>query len=85
MQRSSSPDCRGSGLIYNWTTRCTEAPPGVDVRVPGFGQTYPLEYLDPSKRSVGIYFFTIVQSLVNWGYTRNADVRGAPYDWRKAP
>ncbi|MFT7813914.1 group XV phospholipase A2 [Arapaima gigas] len=72
-------------LIYNWTTRCTEAPPGVDVRVPGFGQTYPLEYLDPSKRSVGIYFFTIVQSLVNWGYTRNADVRGAPYDWRKAP
>ncbi|KPP65900.1 group XV phospholipase A2-like [Scleropages formosus] len=72
-------------MIYNWTTRSTEAPPGVDVRVPGFGQTYPLEYLDPSKRPVGIYFFSIVQSLVDWGYTRNADIRGAPYDWRKAP
>ncbi|TSQ92628.1 Group XV phospholipase A2 [Bagarius yarrelli] len=39
-------------LIYNRTTRSTEAPPGVDIRVPGFGQTFGLEYLDPSKRSV---------------------------------
>ncbi len=78
--------------------------------MPGFGQTYSLEYLDPSKRSVGecevgvyfiiligngyltralsvsgMYFFTIVQALVDWGYTRDDDVRGAPYDWRKAP
>ncbi|XP_026802250.1 group XV phospholipase A2 [Pangasianodon hypophthalmus] len=72
-------------LIYNRTTRSTEAPPGVDIRVPGFGQTFGLEYLDPSKHSVGIYFFTIVQALVDWGYTRDEDVRGAPYDWRKAP
>uniref|UniRef100_A0A4W5P736 Phospholipase A2, group XV n=1 Tax=Hucho hucho TaxID=62062 RepID=A0A4W5P736_9TELE len=72
-------------LIYNRTTRQTEAPPGVDVRVPGFGQTFPLEYLDPSNRDVGMYFFTIVQALVEWGYTRDDDVRGAPYDWRKAP
>lgn len=34
---------------------------------------------------VGIYFFAIVQALVDWGYTRDEDVRGAPYDWRKAP
>ncbi|CDQ73594.1 group XV phospholipase A2 [Oncorhynchus mykiss] len=72
-------------LIYNRTTRQTEAPPGVDVRVPGFGQTFPLEYLDPSKGDVGVYFFNIVQALVEWGYTRDDDVRGAPYDWRKAP
>ncbi|KAG7473189.1 hypothetical protein MATL_G00093110 [Megalops atlanticus] len=72
-------------LIYNRTTRSTEAPPGVDVRVPGFGQTYPLEYLDPSGRSVGMYFFTIVQALTEAGYTRDHDIRGAPYDWRKAP
>ncbi|XP_051975733.1 phospholipase A2 group XV-like [Xyrauchen texanus] len=72
-------------LLYNRTTHQTHAPPGVDVRVPGFGKTYSLEYLDPSKQSVGMYFFTIVQALVDWGYTRDDDIRGAPYDWRKAP
>ncbi|KAM3609277.1 uncharacterized protein V6R79_012127 [Siganus canaliculatus] len=72
-------------LIYNRTTHASSAPPGVDIRVPGFGQTYSLEYLDPSKHSVGMYFFTIVQALVEWGYTRDDDVRGAPYDWRRAP
>lgn len=72
-------------LIYNRTTRASQAPPGVDVRVPGFGQTFPLEYLDPSRHSVGMYFFTIVQALVEKGYTRDDDIRGAPYDWRKAP
>ncbi|XP_078067162.1 lysosomal phospholipase A and acyltransferase [Mustelus asterias] len=72
-------------LIYNTTTKTTETPPGVDVRVPGFGKTYPLEFLDPSKRAVGIYFYTLVKSMVEWGYLRDEDVRGAPYDWRRAP
>lgn len=33
----------------------------------------------------GMYFFAIVQGLVNDGYVRGDDIRGAPYDWRKAP
>ncbi|XP_020790902.1 group XV phospholipase A2 [Boleophthalmus pectinirostris] len=72
-------------LIYNSTTHTSSSPPGVEIRVPGFGQTYSLEYLDPSKHSVGMYFFNIVQQLVDWGYTRDNDIRGAPYDWRRAP
>uniref|UniRef100_A0A8C5PHI4 Group XV phospholipase A2 n=1 Tax=Leptobrachium leishanense TaxID=445787 RepID=A0A8C5PHI4_9ANUR len=72
-------------LDYNITSRTTVPPEGVDIRVPGFGQTYPLEFLDPSKRNVGIYFFTLVETMINWGYIRDKNVRGAPYDWRKAP
>ncbi|XP_055992271.1 phospholipase A2 group XV isoform X2 [Sorex fumeus] len=72
-------------LIYNRTSRTTHFPEGVDIQVPGFGQTFSLEFLDPSKRSVGSYFHTMVDSLVGWGYTRGEDVRGAPYDWRRAP
>ncbi|XP_073652473.1 lysosomal phospholipase A and acyltransferase isoform X4 [Tursiops truncatus] len=79
---STSPPGR---LVYNRTSRTTQFPDGVDVRVPGFGKTFSLEFLDPSKSSVGSYFHTMVESLVGWGYTRGEDVRGAPYDWRRAP
>ncbi|XP_036201937.1 phospholipase A2 group XV isoform X2 [Myotis myotis] len=72
-------------LVYNRTSRATQFPDGVDVHVPGFGETFSLEFLDPSKSSVGSYFHTMVESLVSWGYTRGEDVRGAPYDWRRAP
>ncbi|XP_062317813.1 phosphatidylcholine-sterol acyltransferase [Osmerus eperlanus] len=70
-------------IVYNKTTRRSSNAPGVEVRVPGFGKTYPIEFLD-TNRLAG-YFHTMVQHMVNMGYVRNETVRGAPYDWRVAP
>ncbi|XP_051546213.1 phosphatidylcholine-sterol acyltransferase-like [Myxocyprinus asiaticus] len=70
-------------IVYNRTTHKTSNAPGVEVRVPGFGQTHPIEFLDVNKLTG--YFHTMVQHLVSIGYVRNATVRGAPYDWRIAP
>uniref|UniRef100_A0A914GV13 Uncharacterized protein n=1 Tax=Globodera rostochiensis TaxID=31243 RepID=A0A914GV13_GLORO len=58
---------------------------GVNVRVPGFGHTRTVEWLDASKRSPSRYFAPIVSSLIAWGYRRGVDVVGAPYDWRRTP
>lgn len=46
-------------LSYNHTTRATSNSPGVDVRVPGFGNTTTVELLDPSGASPGVYFKNI--------------------------
>jgi hypothetical protein len=31
------------------------------------------------------YFYKIVDTLVKLNYTRNKDIKGAPYDFRRAP
>ncbi|XP_034061825.1 phosphatidylcholine-sterol acyltransferase-like isoform X2 [Gymnodraco acuticeps] len=36
-------------LVYNKTTRQSSNSPGVQVRVPGFGQTYPIEFIDYNR------------------------------------
>ncbi|GCC35845.1 phosphatidylcholine-sterol acyltransferase isoform X1 [Chiloscyllium punctatum] len=69
-------------LVYNRTTRRSSNSPGVEIRVPGFGKTYSVEYLDPFK--LAGYLHTLVQFLVNTGYVRDDTVRAAPYDWRVA-
>ncbi|XP_053127108.1 phosphatidylcholine-sterol acyltransferase isoform X5 [Hemicordylus capensis] len=70
-------------VVYNRTTQRTSNAPGVDIRVPGFGKTYSVEYLDKSK--LAGYLHTLVQHLVNNGYVRDKNVRAAPYDWRIGP
>lgn len=73
-------------LEYNHRDRRSYSPPGVDIRVPGFGGTSSIEYLDPINISAVGYFSVLVEKLVkNAGYVRGADIRGAPYDFRKAP
>ncbi|CAK5008111.1 unnamed protein product [Meloidogyne enterolobii] len=72
-------------LEFNMTTGMAQELEGVHVRVPGFGNTETVEWLDASRRSPSEYFAPIVESLVSWGYTRGINVVGAPYDWRRAP
>lgn len=72
-------------LIYDNNTRTTHNAPGVDIRVPGFGNSSVVEYIDPSKISAGGYFYQIAAALASIGYVRDLSIRGAPYDFRKAP
>ncbi|XP_015509870.2 phospholipase A2 group XV [Neodiprion lecontei] len=73
-------------LNYDNVTRTTYNQPGVDIRIPGWGDPFVVEYLDPSKAFPGSYFRDIGNMLVdNLGYIRNVSLRGAPYDFRKAP
>ncbi|XP_041455579.1 phospholipase A2 group XV-like [Lytechinus variegatus] len=72
-------------LIYDPKTRTSQDTEGVHVYIPGFGNTSTVEWLDPSKVSYGSYYTHLVDSLVAQGYKRNVNIRGAPYDFRKAP
>ncbi|XP_063236646.1 phospholipase A2 group XV-like [Bacillus rossius redtenbacheri] len=72
-------------LVYDNASRTTRNVDGVETRIPGFGASYSVEWLDPSHASTGSYFASIVDALVGIGYRRNITVRGAPYDFRKAP
>ncbi|CAJ0944365.1 unnamed protein product, partial [Mesorhabditis belari] len=72
-------------LVYNSSSGFSSNMPGVDVRVPGMGDTSTVEWLDPSNASTGSYFFTMVDMMATWGYRRGKSVVAAPYDWRKSP
>ncbi|XP_058814274.1 phospholipase A2 group XV-like isoform X2 [Topomyia yanbarensis] len=72
-------------LYYNSTTRKTQNSPGVEIRIPGFGSSESVEWIDPSHATVGAYFVNIGNALVQNGYKRDVSIRGAPYDFRKAP
>ena len=63
-----------------------ENTPGVMTRVPNFGNTSSIEYLDPALSHPGQYFAPFVQSLVDkFGYERGLNIRAAPYDFRYGP
>lgn len=68
-------------------TRTTKNTPGVEIRIPGFGQSEVVEWLDPSitRSLAGAYFKDVANILVANGYERNVTLRGAPFDFRKSP
>lgn len=72
-------------LVYDDKTRTTQSPPGVSIRIPGFGNTSTVEYVDPSQVSVTGYFNILVEEMVKSGYVKGINIRGAPYDFRKSP
>lgn len=70
-------------MKYDNTTRRSYNTHGVITDIRDWGETTSIENLD--GLGIAKYFFGIVHSLVQAGYQRNIDVRGAPYDFRKAP
>ena len=73
--------------MYNASSGQYNNSPGVQVRVPGFGGTETVEYLDPSIKFFGPtdYFHAMVKHFVSKGYIRGKNIVGAPYDWRFSP
>lgn len=72
-------------LIYDNNTRTTQNSPGVETKIPGWGDPEVVEWIDPSHAPSGAYFNNIANALAAHGYVRNVSIRGAPYDFRKAP
>uniref|UniRef100_A0A1B0D3I7 Uncharacterized protein n=1 Tax=Phlebotomus papatasi TaxID=29031 RepID=A0A1B0D3I7_PHLPP len=72
-------------LYYDNVTRTTRNSPGVVTRIPGWGDSETVEWLDPSHASAGAYFKDIGNAFASVGYVRNVSIRGAPFDFRKAP
>ena len=69
-------------FLYNSTDDTYSNNTGVEVRVPGFGNTSTVEFLDYSPPIP--YFNTFVDYFVARGYERGSTIRAAPYDWRLA-
>lgn len=83
-------DCWVDNIVLNYdnVTRKTTDQPGVKIRIPGFGHSNVIEYIDPSfsgDYDDGAYFSALAQALLARGYERDKNLFGAPYDFRKGP
>lgn len=75
-------------LTYSSDTRETSNPRGVDIKLPVWGNTDGIEWIDTSPLKYidnGAYFEHITKALTNRGYIREKNLFGAPYDFRKGP
>jgi lysophospholipase-3 len=63
----------------------TQNAPGVVTRVKGFAKTEAVEFVDPAKVYGTNYFDSLVRQLVEFGYEKDKNIFGAPYDFRRAP
>ncbi|XP_001639440.2 phospholipase A2 group XV [Nematostella vectensis] len=72
-------------LVYDEKHKRMTSPPGVQIRVPDFGKTSSVAYLDPTIDHPGEYFAPLIDALVSIGYTKDKNLRAAPFDFRYAP
>ena len=72
-------------LLYDNQTRKTRNNDGVEMKIPDFGNTTSVEYLDVGRSAYALYFGNIVDALIDMGYERKKTIFAAPYDFRKAP
>eukprot|EP01116_Phalansterium_solitarium_P004607 TRINITY_DN1564_c0_g1_i2.p1 TRINITY_DN1564_c0_g1~~TRINITY_DN1564_c0_g1_i2.p1 ORF type:complete len:405 (-),score=131.04 TRINITY_DN1564_c0_g1_i2:364-1578(-) len=74
--------CVGENLkmFYNETSGVYDNFPGVEVRVPDYGNTTAVEYLTPPDKTP--LYHDLINMLVSLGYERGVNLRAAPYDWR---
>lgn len=56
-----------------------------NIHVPKLGSTVEIEQLTKNKTPFSGYFDQLVKMLLKIGYTRNVNLIGAPYDFRKFP
>lgn len=76
-------------LTYDNVTRRTNNTPGVEIKLPEWGRTEDLEWVDSTPLvdhwDYGAYYNYIASALVNRGYSRGRTLFGAPFDFRKGP
>ncbi|CAK8678186.1 unnamed protein product [Clavelina lepadiformis] len=74
-------------LFFDPKTNKSLSREGIEIRIPGFGNTHDVEYIDDSwlayfADNVGAYAHNLVEALVSNGYIRGRSVRGASFDFR---
>lgn len=75
-------------LTYSSITRKTTNPSGVAIKLPAWGRTDGIDWIDTSPlKNIdnGAYFEHITEALTNRGYIREKNLFGAAYDFRKGP
>ena len=72
-------------LVYNNKTGLTENVPGVEIRVEDYGNVTTLEYFLDFKHEAAGYYHNLISGLEQLGYQRGISIRGASFDFRKAP
>nr|CAH8868916.1 unnamed protein product [Trichobilharzia regenti] len=78
--------CEYFGLVYDPVTKTSRDPKDVDVLFPGWGETWSIENLDSYKHGKTQYCAPIIESLrLDPFFKSNFTMRGAPFDFRKAP